>query len=181
MNTEVAHYSAMVALLFLLGCRRHFPREYWAISFAYMVSWAIDSAVDANRGGFGAAHVLIALQAAMFAEVMIARKSTLLMITFALAVGASLAPFVMMSDPHRMVFVLLWAILVLMWAIWHWDHPLKWAVGTYVVVAGLLSAWMVQYFPDDRAAFNDAFVVYTLARFASYGLFIHTAYNWREA
>lgn len=181
MFTEVTHYSAAVALAVLLGYRRDFPREYWVVSVAYMVSWFIDAAVDANQGGFAAAHVLMGLQAAMFAVVMITRTRPLMAATFVIAVAATVAPLIMHDHPPRMVFVSLVAIPALGWRLRTWDHELRWAVGVYIVVAALLSAWMVSYYPNEPEPFGNVFAVYTLARWASFGLFIHAAYKWRAS
>lgn len=179
---EVSHYSAGVAVAFLLASRRDFPREYWVVALAYMVSWFIDAAVDAGRGGFGAAHVLIGIQLALFAGAVTTKVVQLFAISLVLTVAATVAPLVMHDDPHRMVLVSLVGIPTLAYGVWHWDHRLRWPVAVYVALAGFLSAWMVGwYYPYDPEAFDRAFVVYQLARFLSLGLFIHAAYKWGTA
>ena len=175
-----AYCSSAVPFVVLLLLRRDHPREYWVFALACATSAFIDMAVRAGGGGFAAAHVFIGVQAVIFASAMTKDLRPLLVMSFVIALAASVAPLIMFDDPHRMVFVSLVAIPTLGWRLWTWDHELKWAVGTYIVVAGLLSAWMVSYYPHDPESFDQAFVVYTLARWCSFGLFIHEAYRWKE-
>lgn len=180
-ETGIAYCSPAVPAIALLVMRRAFPREYWTVAMAFAVSFFIDAAVRAGDGAFAGAHVVIAIQMMVFAWAMPMDARSLFVCSAVGAIAASGAPLVMSDDPHRMVLVTLVMLPLLAWHAWHWQHPLKYAVGVYVVVAGLLSAWMVQYYPHDPEAFENPWRAYQLARFAAFGLFIRAAINWREA
>ena len=178
--TAAAYFSSAVPGLALIAIRRRLPREYMIVMLACATSLLIGTSVSLGRGVFPAAHVLIGVQAMLFVLAMTTKLRHLLVASVWLAVSAAVAPSVMIDDPRKMVLVSLAAIPLIVWHLWGWDHPLKWSVGVYAIIAGVLSAWMVQYYPHDPRAFNSAFVVYQLARFTSFALFAYAACRHHE-
>lgn len=163
-----------------MASRRDFPRAWWTVSVAYAVSWFIDQAARQNNGGLEAAHVLIGVQLVIFAIVVIPKVRDLLVVSFWIAVLATVASQMDLLDTHRMAFVSVLSTPVLLPHLWKWKHELRPAVVVYVIIAGVLSGWMVQYFPEPRDTFNLWFWwAYTPARLLSFGLFMRAAYRWR--